>query len=354
MSWTLLILAVLALAVLEKYWAPMVLKVLQCRGSCDRLCAEPGEEIIWSATVENHSRLPIPFVRLWQSFPVRARVHGDEKWIRSHYHEGVNQWQVEERMSLMGWQSVTRQVRFSFDRRGVYRLGSHRLAAGDLLGFSEKSRDGKGESIVIIPARTQNRNAVMALGGFLGDISVRRFILEDPILTVGFRDYTGREPLKSVSWTRTAMAGSLQVKQYDHTAEQTVTVLLNTAVGNEEQMEECFRLMRTVCEELERKKIPFSMRTNGNLPGPVGKIFHMPEGLGGSHLDTILYALGRADHTCYYTFRNLVKQTLRQRRNNESYIVVTPDMDDETWAAVRELEAASASPVCVLRAEVDQ
>ena len=42
------------------------------------------------------------------------------------------------------------------------------------------------------------------LSGFLGDVSVRRFIYEDPVLTTGFREYTGREPMKHISWTQSA------------------------------------------------------------------------------------------------------------------------------------------------------
>ena len=56
-----LIPAVIVLAVLERIWAPAALKALRFKGSCDHALAEPGETITWSATVENQSRLPIPF-----------------------------------------------------------------------------------------------------------------------------------------------------------------------------------------------------------------------------------------------------------------------------------------------------
>lgn len=184
-------------------------------------------------------------------------------------------------MSLMPRQRCRRQVRFAIGKRGAYQVGSYRLSAGDLLGVSEVSVHGGGQELVVMPERSDDLGMLQALGGFLGDISVRRFILEDPILTVGFRDYTGREPMKAISWTRTAMTGALQVKQYDHTAEQNVVVLLNVEGGSGKDLEECFRMTRSVCEELERKKIPYAFRTNGNLPGPVGKVFSLASGLGG-------------------------------------------------------------------------
>ena len=295
MSWILLGLAAIVLALLEHFWAPYALKALQFRGELDRTLVEPGQTVVWSGTVENRSRLPIPFVRLSEKFPIHAKVQADQAWQDSHCTRSVAQWFAEEKMSLPPCRSCTRTVKFSFAQRGLYQVGSYRLSAGDLLGFREASKYGDWQEIVVIPERSEQQPALDALGGFLGDISVRRFILEDPMLTLGFRDYTGREPMKSIAWTRTAAAGSLQVKQYDHTAEQHVMILLNTEGASADELEECFRLMRTVCEKLEQKKIPYGFRTNGNLPGPVGKVFWLAEGLGPRHMNTILYGLGRGD-----------------------------------------------------------
>lgn len=353
MSMIILLLPMIVLAVFEKYWACWALKQLRIRGSFDKICAEPGEIITWSATVENSSRLPVPFVRLQESFPNEVKVCADERWISSHCKKGIRKFFVEEKFSLAPKQACTRYVRFSCPCRGVYSMGGSELSAGDLLGLREESREEIDKNLVIIPRRAGSRSSLDALGGFLGDISVRRFILEDPILTVGFRDYTGREPMKYVSWTRTAMTGFLQVKQYDHTAEQNVMILLNVEGGTPEQLEGCFRLMRTVCEDLEKKKIPFGLRTNGKLPGPVGNIFHLSEGLGSRHVSTILYALGSADYTCYQSFRYLAQQTLQHRRNNESYIVITPSLTEQIRGILRTLESAAGSSACVLMGETE-
>ena len=356
MSWVFLALAALVLAILEHYWTPFALNALHFKGEADRIIAEPGETVTWSGTVENRSRLSIPFVRLIESFPLQAEAVEDKAWTDSHCSRIITQWYVEEKMSLRPRQSCTRTVKLSFPRRGFYQIGSYRLSAGDLLGFRETSKNGDAQDIVIIPQRSGQKPALDALGGFLGDISVRRFILEDPILTLGFRDYTGREPMKSISWTRTATAGSLQVKQYDHTAEQHVMILLNTEGASADELEECFRLMRSVCEKLEEKKIPYGFRTNGNLPGPVGKIFWLAEGLGPRHMNTILYGLGRADSTCFHSFRYLTERTLHSRKSNESYIVITPPLSDENAPCIKALESAVGSNICILtgKAEVTE
>lgn len=347
MIWFVVLLFAGALLWLERKWAPFALTKIRFRGQCDRILARPGETVTWTSTVENHSRLNIPFIRLELRFPMDM-VPSSDHWTRKHSRSGIQQWHVEERLSIRRHQSRSRSISFTPTRRGQYTPGNCRLSIGDLLGFQESAVEIPAGRLIVMPEEARNRKALEAVSGFLGDLSVRRFILEDPILSMGFRDYTGREPLKDVSWTRTAMTGKMMVKQYDHTAEQTVTILLNVEDGSPEELEGTFRLMRSVCETLEAKKIPFSMRTNGNLTGPVGKLFHMDEGLGSQHLNTILYSLGRADYTCYHSFRYLVRQALDHRKSNESYVVIAPRPAAAQQQIIRQLEAASSNPVCIL------
>ena len=346
-----IVLTALLLALLQKHWAPKFLQYLRFHGQCDRIMAQPGEIIRWSRSIENSSRFPISFVRLREVFPHEATLHMDERWKSRHCQQGLYQTFAEERLTMAPRRKWSKSIDLSISKRGKYNIGKFRMCTGDLLGFNEAHVEGDGDVVVIIPDRARNQHSLQAVSGFLGDISVRRFILEDPILTVGFRDYTGREPMKSISWTRSATAGSLQVKQYDYTAEQTVMILLNVEDADKAQFEACLRLMRTVCEELEKKKIPYGLRTNGNLPGTVGNIFFLPEGLGKRHLDTILYALGCADDTRYHSFRFMATHTLQHRKNNEAYIVITPKVTKDVTHYVHRLQSVAGNPVCVLYGE---
>ena len=349
MTIAILIVVVIGFVLLERKWASYALRSIHIRTSCDSPLAEPDQPVTWSATVDNYSRLPIPFVRLVQDFPNAASTLGDKVWWDNYCKKNFLSWYVEYRMTLRGRRSVTRNVQVSFTRRGVYQIGNYQLGAGDLLGFREAKCHGSGKKVVVMPRRSRQQTAIDAVGGFLGDVSVRRFILEDPVLTIGFRDYTGRESMRAISWTRTARSGSLQVKQYDYTAERHVVVLLNIEGADEQQLEECLRLTRSVCEKLEQRKIPYAFRTNANLPGPVGKIHTMVEGLGERHLNTILYGLGSADGVCFYSFRYLTRQTLKKRKSSDAYIVITPDDKGEVRTCIHELSQAVGAPVCVLK-----
>ena len=126
------------------------------------------------------------------------------------------------------------------------------LLAGDLLGLSQQQRDiHQFYEIVVLPRRVEAPDLSQALGGFLGDVSVQRFILEDPVLTIGAREYTGHEPMKTISWKHSVRTGRLMVKNFDHTVENCVTVLLNVDGGTDyDTMERCFSLARMAVESI--------------------------------------------------------------------------------------------------------
>lgn len=336
-------------AVLEQKWGRLALTQITYKGSCDKALAEPGETLVWTGAAENRSRLPVTFVRLREYFPMMTEIRESDSWQAVRLYRGAQRMYVEEKFSLPPGRGYKRQLHFALPRRGCYELGSCRLAAGDLLGLEETACSEKASCrVVIMPERIAAPENMQALGGFLGEISVRRFIMEDPVLTVSFRDYTGREPMKDISWTRTAAAGRLQVRQYDHTAQQMVTVLLNVEGAKAQELERCFSLTRMVCEELEKQHISYGLRTNGNLIGPVGRIEWLAEGLGAQHLNTLLYGLGQADGTCFYSLKTLVEQSRSREKSCQGYIVITPPLTTDGKQYLRRLREADGNPVCLL------
>lgn len=348
MIWLFVACLVALVLLLEQYWAEWALAKLRYFFSCSHLLAEPDQPITITSGVENPWFLPIMYIQTTEYLPPEASpLDRTAVSLRP-----VNQWStqlcVEDTTYLLPRRRQVNQLRFSLPRRGWYRLGSAVLTTGDFLGLKDAAchQDARGE-VVVIPRRCKDAEVLKALGGFLGDISVRRFILEDPLLTVGFREYTGREPMKSISWTQSARVGRTMVKQYDYTVDATVTVLLNAQGGTEEQMEECYSVTRTVCEELEARGIPYDFRTNGDLTGPMGPMSHVSQGLGRQHLRTILYGLGRAAGKYSFPLETLVEQSLLGAQTNQSYLLVTPPLPPRQQHLKQRLRAAGGA-VCSL------
>lgn len=350
-----LILFLLCLAALIGYLqtdgAARTLRRLRYRAECDVSLVEPEQPVTLISCAENHSRLPALFIRVTESLPPEATILAAPGWVEAHTHAGRAEVSVSDVMSLLPRRRRTSELRFTLPRRGWYRLGKATIGVGDFLGLKEEfRRDNTRLEVVVMPRRCEIPAITQVLGGFLGEISVRRFILEDPVLAVGFREYTGREPMKSIAWNQTARTGALMVKQYDHTVDASVSVLLNTEGGTETDIERCYSITRTVCEELERKGIPYEFRTNGDLAGPVDNLSAVAEGLGQQHLRTILYGLGRGNCRALSSFEKLIARTTRRKRSNLGYILITPPLSDEQAKLAGRLRGEGSS-LCILTGE---
>jgi len=178
-------------------------------------------------------------------------------------------------------------------------------------------------------------------GGIMGDVSVRRFIFDDPTLAVGYREYTGREPMKQISWKQTAKLGRVMVRVNDFTADSDIAVLVNMEDAKPRHRERGLQIARSVCEQLESRKIPYSFISNGDL-------FSVKKGLGKGHLMSILRLIGAARPACYQSFSDLVDDCTMVRGPRRSYVVVTPHLEDEGLGALERLQMHSDLEICVI------
>lgn len=311
-----------------------------------RPSVDPDESFTVSSAVENRSLLPMPYILLSEYIPENMTVElpsGYSVQPASHALHGSKKLSCSA--GLMPRQRLARSVSVSLPRRGRYFMRGADIYGGDFFGFSETVRNYRCFcEIVVLPRRAVDAPELSALGGFLGDISVRRFIMEDPVLTLSFREYTGREPQKQISWPESAKAGKLMVKEYDHTLESTATVALNidcTGENREELIERCFSLARSVCEALESKRIKYSFFTNATAAGAIGCWSSVAEGLGSAHLYPILEGLGRATLEPHENFSRTVRRILKEAHQGGSHIIITPRTTRSVREAAAELSAVT-------------
>lgn len=354
MIWIFLICLVIVVLFFEKKLSGISLKQLTATNFINTKLAEPDENITFISKIYNKGFFPIMYIKLTEHLPLNADIVKEgEKGHKIVTDQEDNF--IQYVMYLMPHMRRTFRFDFSLPERGKYIMGNYTLTAGDFLGINDSSANGESPvSIVIMPRKSENTVALKLLGGFIGDISVRRFILEDPITTIGFKDYTGREPFKSISWSQTARAGKLQTKQYDHTIDISVSVILNVENGSKSRLESCYSLTRSVCEELEKKHIPYDFYTNGDISGPLGLISYIAEGLGPQHLNTILYGLGCAKHKCIQPFETMIKQCMQHQKQNQGYIIISPPLSTEQRIVIENFQERVANELCVLIGEYEE
>ncbi|MEA5038409.1 MAG: DUF58 domain-containing protein [Clostridiaceae bacterium] len=312
--------------------------------------AEPEEPFFLVTQVTNASRRFVPFVRISEDLPAALCVSGPGITLREG---GVGGQQMDSTIYLLPRQKYTRHLPVSLPARGRYVLRGAKLYGGDFLGLSETTHYfPHTQEIVILPRRWKKKTQLTTLGGFLGDVSVSRFIFEDPVLTLGFREYTGREPQKMISWPQSARMGRLMVKNYDHTLELSVSVLLSVegaaGLGCGELLEGCFSLARTVCETLEQRKIGYRFFTNARAVGAISLWGRVAEGLGTGHLSAILEGLGRASYEPTGPFSRVLSQAARAAEPGRCHVLIAPASTPKLRADAAALRGRTGGAVLIL------
>ena len=317
---------------------------LSFRCTADRELTEPGGVVTMTAYVTNSSALPRLFARIWLFFGEGVELREDRDWAARYRDRGYPSLCIRRRLSLMPHTTAVFKVRVSFSGRGVHGLGRYILESGDFLGLRTLQNAGKMEPELVVTAnRAEGVEEALPLSGLLGDHSVRRLLYEDPTLIVGTRDYSGREPMRSISWTQTAIRSKLMVRTYDHTAEPSAVILADLG-GNPQEKEAVLALTRSACEALQQANVPYALYSDGDL-------FKTETGLGPAHLDYILERIGRARPTAFSSFRELTERCLEERGSATDWILLIPGRSEELESCLRRIEEHAGGCAMILFGE---
>lgn len=325
---------VLAVIIMEFVVSPRLPDYLYYQYSFDTTLAEPDEKIVYSDKVINGLFWPILYISFSIALPRNAVISDNGRNTKGY------------RISLLPYHASRHTIIFSFPRRGVYKGGRYFMETGDFLGFKSFVRSSQiADKITVMPRKCEDEMVLKTLGGYIGDISVKRFIIEDPILTMGFRDYTGHEPMKKISWPQSVRTGKLVVKNYDYTVDANVAVVLNLASGSLTEKEKSLEIARTVCEELEKQHIPYKFMSNGDVKD-------RQEGFGRRHLETIMEDLGKSKLCAYTSFDSLMSRCIQERKDNRGYIIISAPLSPEGHLSYSRLVKFCDFEPCILEAEV--
>ena len=316
-------------------------------------CEEPFEI---TTTVTNAKPRPVLFLYLEENIPTGLVLLGEKNPEKEVKLDNFNEKRaiLTQTLYLMPKEKARRAVKACLNERGRYIFHNGRLKIGDLLGFDESTLElSFFKEVVVLPRRVETPDFKAAFGNYLGDISVRRFILSDPILTAGFREYSGREPMRDISWPASLRQGKLMVKQFDYTAELTTTVILNITGGSAKEIELCYSLARCVCEDLETRRVSYSFITNAYAANATGHWTFMGDGLGDNHLNAILEGLGRATHEWLYGLDRLLNKIINITDSGKAFVLITPPLTGEDRMVISRFESRCASKVFVIEADTE-
>lgn len=282
---------------------------------------EIGEDIEIVSIIENKKPLTVSFLKVEEKFPKGFNVGGNIYTL-----------------FIMPYQRVKRTYKIFGEKRGLHRIKDVDLELGDFIGFNKSDQNiGIGKSLIILPKKIDLEKSITPIGSLSGDISVKRWIIDDPLMTIGIREYTGNEPQKLIHWPSTVKYNNLMVKNFDFTTDNSVLIVLNIESSkpywksiDSERIERAISITRAVMEEFEDSKTHYGFASNAyNLkPNKYIKGYFYHPGLGNNHLYHLLEILGSIGYMAS-TFEETLKDIRRKQGNYSTVIVITPKILEE-------------------------
>lgn len=243
---------------LERYSTVHSLDDVQGRLEVEDYLVEAGEPAVIHLVVRNSGPR-------WKMF-LAAKLHLNKEFLPcTEHHITQDQTGWGHTVRFTTWLRPGQEADFStalrLERRGRYVLEPMQVIGGDFLGLVEQSRTERGFHELIVPPRECALPELEEmLGGFLGELSVNRYLYEDPILTAGYRPYTSGDPMRSIAWKQSVRGQGLMVKKWDYTTEPRAVVLVHADTkdyDHPEPAELCYSMARTVCRRLEEKAVSY-------------------------------------------------------------------------------------------------
>ena len=257
--------------------------------------------------LENHSRLPV----LWAEFidasdlpgyqpgsVVAAPVGGDYRW----------------------WKEV------ECARRGVFRLGPHRLRLGDPFGlFDAEIVYDRSETLLIYPRVVQLPQVALPRGA-AGGVAARRRPLLGVLPAASVREYSQNDSMRNIHWPTTAHRGHLMVKELELEPAGDVWIVLNLdgaaqrGEGSSGTLEYGIILAASMAAEMVSGR---ERRTVGLLAASGETVLAIPPQQGQAQLWAIMAALAPAQPSPW-SLAELLRRNQATLGRRHTLIVITP------------------------------
>ena len=220
--------------------------------------AYAGDTISFCEVIENKSRLPVPVLEIGFRVERGVLFEDAENITESDY--------IYKRdvFSLLGRERITRNYRLKCQTRGEYRISQTSIRVRALPSHSQYVRSVPETDRLFVYARRVDVSEILrSLDTILGQRESARKVYEDPFAFSSIREYTIRDPMKTINWKASAKSGELMVNTFTSVQEERLAVYLDVEDGGiikeADRVEECISMAATLCSRLLGKGLETSL-----------------------------------------------------------------------------------------------
>lgn len=250
--------------------------------------------------------------------------------------------------SFLANQRITRRIPVKCNHRGVFKISGVQLTfAGPFMNEINVLKVGSTCEITVYPKTVDSKRFSFIRSRISGEAERKKYMLEDPFVFRGIRDYTSNDSLKNVNWKATARTGNLCVNEYNESVSRNVCILLNLEddgmLTYDSVNEEAISLAASVAEEFIRQGINVSLISNAcdvDTKEAVG----IREGAGVGHLGSINTVLARMDlklekeEFAALINRTFIENVSVQSSDNSVYVVISASRRKKAQQTMQKFE----------------
>jgi uncharacterized protein (DUF58 family) len=313
-----------------------------------------GETVELTLKVRNQKFLPLSWLGILDVFPADLPVDGGEVVLN----RATNRGEMRTFWMPGAFQRLTRRYSVQCTQRGYHTYGPATISTGDGFGlFSRKVTVPQQDRLIIYPRLYSVSELRLPAKNPFGERSSSNRLFEDPLRTIGIREWQPADSLRRVHWKATARHQHMLSRLYEPSEEPQVLIFLNVATmrrhwqGNiPELMERAISVagsLAALCTEL---RMPVGLVANGFLPGS-DQPLRLPPGRSPDQLVRMLELLAAITPFATRPIEEMLMQESPRMPWGATLLVVTAIAHDELLATLLDLVEAGRKVVLFTLAE---
>jgi hypothetical protein len=311
--------------------------------------AHEGDNIYLIETVYNKKLLPVPWLKVdihssrWLDFAGTCSVIAqDNRRVTSSF-------------VLRSYQKTTRRWKLKCLKRGVFTTENVTLVSGDLLKYVISIPVKVNMCLMVYPEIICLEDMFAPVNFLQSDNIVKRWIVDDPFIVSGAREYTPGDSVNRIHWPATAKEGRLMIRKNDFTSQYSLTILLNMQsklyeyvdIVYKNRVELGIKAAATLLDRALNIGAPVRFGTNGCILDDTNKMIFTGIAADREHIGGLLKILARITMKNVKDFEVFLEEKIPEIENNH-IIIITSYLSRNLCDQIRVLESATNTVVVML------
>jgi uncharacterized repeat protein (TIGR01451 family) len=312
------------------------------------------ETIEFTLELDNRKLLPLSWLCVSDTLPEGLSFADETDTVK----DTLNSTALYEVFALRWYERLRKRYRILCHRRGYYRFGAAHFVSGDVFGFFKvEARHILPDWLIVYPRVYPIESFGLPSNDPFGDFKSPQVLFEDPLRTIGVRDYQPGDGFRRVHWKATARRQRLQSRVYEPATSHKLVLFLNIATFAQpwrgtipDVLERLISITASLANYAIEHRYSVGVLANSSVPNSSHHI-KVPPGRSPQQITRILEALAAVTPVAPTSIENLLTEESPKLARGATLVVVTAVVTDPLAATLLHLSRAGRKIVLITLAD---